>query len=90
MRSELWGRVTWERIAVQIREHGLPKRGRIEAGSVDADISRLADALLIRTERAIAEIKLNDRQRRYLIRILRSRLQSNTTLADRRSSPRDL
>jgi hypothetical protein len=90
MRSELSGKETWERIAAQIREHGLPKRGRLKKGSVDTDISRLADALLRRTEGAIAELKLNDRQRRYLIRVLRSRLQSNATVADRRSSPRNL
>ena len=88
MRSELSGKVTWERIAAQIREHGLPKRRLPKKGSVNTAISRLADALFIRAERAIAELELNDRQRGYLIRVLRSRLQSNATLADRRSSPR--
>ena len=88
MRSELSGKLTWERIAAQIREHGLPKRGLPKKGSVDTDIDRLADALLRRTERTIAGLELNDRQRRYLIRTLRYRLQSNATLADRRSSPR--
>jgi hypothetical protein len=90
MRSELSVKETWEWIAAQIREHGLPKRGRLKKGSVDTDIDRLADALLRRTERAIADLKLNDRQRRYLIRDLRSRLRSMVTLADRRSSPRKL
>ena len=88
MRSKPSGKETWERIAAQIREHGLPKRGVPKKGSVNADFDRLADALLKRTERAIAMLKLNDRQRRYLIRVLRSRLQSIATLADRRSSPR--
>ena len=67
---------------------GLPKRGRPKKSSVDPDFDRLADALLVRAERAIAELELNDRQRRYLIRVLRSRLRSMATLADRRSSPR--
>jgi hypothetical protein len=88
MRKELSEKETWEWIAAQIREHGLPKRGRPEKGSVDPAIDKLADALLVRAERAIAELKLNDRQRRYLIRVLRSRLRSMATLADRRSSPR--
>ena len=88
MRKELSEKETWEWIAAQIREHGLPKGGRLKKVSVDADIDRLADALLIRTEGAIAELKLNDRQRSYLIRVLRSRLRSMATLADRRSSPR--
>ena len=88
MRSKPSGKETWERIAAQIREHRLPKRGAPKKGSVNADFDRLADALLKRTERAIAMLRLNDRQRRYLIRVLRSRLQSIATLADRRSSPR--
>jgi hypothetical protein len=88
MRSELPEEETWERIAAQIREHGLPKSGRPKKGSVDPDFDRLADALLIRAERAIAKLELNDRQRRYLVRVLRSRLRSVVTLADRRSSPR--
>ena len=90
MRSELSGKETWERIAAQIREHGLPKRGRLKKDPVDPDFDRLADALLIRAEGAIAELKLNDRQRSYLIRVVRSRLRSIVTLADRRSSPRKL
>jgi len=90
MRSELPEEETWERIAAQIREHGLPKSGRPKKGSVDPDFDRLADALLIRAERAIAKLELNDRQRRYLVRVLRSRLRSVVTLADRRSSPRNL
>jgi len=88
MTSKPSGKETWERIAAQIREHGLPKRAAPKKGSVNADFDRLADALLKRTERAIAMLRLNDRQRRYLIRVLRSRLQSIATLADRRSSPR--
>ena len=89
MRSELPEKETWECIAAQIREHGLPKRGLPKKGSVDTDFGRLADALLIRAERAIAKLELNDRQRSYLIRVLRSRLRSMATLAaDRRSSPR--
>jgi hypothetical protein len=89
MRSELSGKETWERIAAQIREHELPKRGLPKKDSVDTDFDRLADALLIRAERAIAKLELNDRQRSYLIRVLRSRLRSMATLAaDRRSSPR--
>ena len=88
MRSELPEEDTWERIAAQIRVHGLPKSGRPKKGFVDPDFDRLADALLIRAERAIAKLELNDRQRRYLVRVLRSRLRSVVTLADRRSSPR--
>ena len=90
MGSELSGKETWERIAAQIREYGLPKRGLPKKGSVDTDFDRLADALLIRAECAIAELKLNDRQRSFLIRVLRSRLRNNATLVDRRSSPRKL
>jgi hypothetical protein len=89
MTSKPSGKETWERIAAQIREHGLPKRGAPKKGSVDTGIGRLADALLIRAERTIAELKLNDQQRSYLIRVLRSRLRSMVTLADRRSSPRN-
>ena len=89
MKSKPSGKETWERIAAQIREHGLPKRGAPKKGSVDTGIGRLADALLIRAERTIAELKLNDQQRSYLIRVLRSRLRSMVTLADRRSSPRN-
>jgi hypothetical protein len=89
MKSELSEKETWEWIAAQIIEHGLPKRERPKKGSVDTDFDRLADALLKRAERAIGELKLNDLQRRYLIRVLRSRLRSMVTLAaDRRSSPR--
>jgi hypothetical protein len=89
MRKELSEKDTWEWIAAQIREHGLPKRRLPKKGSVDTDFGRLADALLIRTERTIAKLELNDRQRSYLIRVLRSRLRSMATLAaDRRSSPR--
>jgi hypothetical protein len=90
MRSELSGKETWERIAAQIRNHGLPKRGHPKKDPVDPEFDRLADALLLRAERAIAKLKLNDRQRSYLIRVLRSRLRSIVTLADRRSSPRKL
>ena len=90
MRKELSEKETWEWIAAQIRDHGLPKRGRPKKGSVDRDFDRLADALLLRAERAIAKLKLNDRQRSYLIQVLRSRLRSIVTLADRRSSPRKL
>jgi hypothetical protein len=89
MRKELSEKDTWEWIAAQIREHGLPKRRLPKKGSVDTDFGRFADALLIRTERTIAKLELNDRQRSYLIRVLRSRLRSMATLAaDRRSSPR--
>jgi hypothetical protein len=89
MRNELSEKDTWEWIAAQIREHGLPKRRLPNKGSVDTDFGRLADALLMRTERTIAKLELNDRQRSYLIRVLRSRLRSMATLAaDRRSSPR--
>ena len=91
MRSERPEKEKWEWIAEQLREHGLPKRGLPKKGSVDTDFGRLADALLIRAERAIAKLELNDRQRSYLIRVLRSRLRSMATLApDRRSSPRRL
>ena len=88
MRKELSEKETWEWIAAQIIKHGLPKHGRPKKDSVDTDIDRLADALLLRTERAIAKLKLNDRQRRYLIRVLRSRLRSMVTPADQRSPPR--
>jgi hypothetical protein len=93
MRGELSEKESWEWIAAQLRarglpKRGLPKRGRPKKGSVDADFDRLADALLVRAERAIAKLELNDQQRSYLIRVLRSRLRSMATLADRRSSPR--
>ena len=91
MRSELPEKDTWEWIAAQLREHGLPKRGLPKKGPVDTDFGRLADALLMRTEHTIGKLELNDRQRSYLIRVLRSRLRSMATLAaDRRSSPRKL
>jgi hypothetical protein len=45
----------------QIREHGIPKYGRPKKGSRDTDFDGLADALLIRAERVIAELELNDR-----------------------------
>jgi hypothetical protein len=90
MRNELSEEETWERIAAQIRDHGLPKGGRPKKCSVDTGFDRLADALLMRAERAIAKLELNDRQRSYLIRVLRSRLRSIVTLADRRASPRKL
>jgi hypothetical protein len=90
MNGELSKKESWEWVAAQIPEHGLPKGGRPKKGSVDPDFDRLADALLIRAERAIANLKLNDRQRSYLIRVLRSRLRSIVTLAYRRSSPRKL
>jgi len=48
MRSKLSDKESWEWIAAQIREHGLPKRGRSKKASVDADFDELADALLIR------------------------------------------
>jgi hypothetical protein len=88
MRKKLSEEETWEWIAAQVRKHGLPKRGRPKKSPADPDFDRLADALLLRAERAIAKLKLNDRQRRYLIRVLRSRLRSMVTLADRRASPR--
>lgn len=88
MRKKLSEEETWEWIAAQIRKHGLPKRGRPKKSPADPDFDRLADALLLRAERAIAKLKLNDRQRRYLIRVLRARLRSMVTLADRRASPR--
>ncbi|HXL23120.1 MAG TPA: hypothetical protein VOA78_11680 [Candidatus Dormibacteraeota bacterium] len=91
MTKELSEKETWEWIAAQLREHGLPKRGRLKkatADTADTAIEKLADALLVRTERVIAQLELNDRQRRYLIRVLRSRLRTMATLADRRSSPR--
>jgi hypothetical protein len=89
MKRELSEKETWEWVAAQIIKHGLPKRGRPKKGSVDTDFDRLADTLLLQTECVIGELKLSDRQRRYLIRFLRSRLQSMATLApDRRSSPR--
>jgi hypothetical protein len=87
MRSDLPEKESWEWIAAQIRERGLPKR---EKGSVDPDFDRLADALLKRAERAIAELKLTDRQRSSLIAVMRSRLRALVTPADRRSSPRKL
>jgi len=90
MKGELSEKESWEWIAAQIREHGLPKRGRPKKVSTDADFNRLADALLIRAEGAIAKLELNDRQRSYLIGVLRSRLRNIVTLADRRSSPRKL
>ncbi len=88
MRKELSEKETWEWIAAQIRKQGLPKRGRPKKSPADPDFDRLADALLLRAERAIAKLKLNDRQRRYLIRVMRSRLRSMVTLADQRASPR--
>jgi hypothetical protein len=88
MKSELSEKKSWEWIAAQIREHGLPKRGRPKKVSVDPDFDRLADALLIRAERAIARLRLSDRQRSDLIAVMRSRLRSLVTLTDRRSSPR--
>jgi hypothetical protein len=90
MRGELSEKESWEWIAARLRVRGLPKRGRPKKGSVDADFDRLANALLIRTERVIAELKLSDEERSYLSRVLRSRLRSIVTLADRRSSPRKL
>lgn len=90
MNGELSEKETWEWIAAQIREHGLPKRGLTKKDSVDPDFDRLADALLLRAERAIAKLELNERQRSYLILVLRSRLRSIVTLADRRASPRVL
>lgn len=91
MRSERSGKETWEWIAAQIRKHGLPKRGRPKKSSADPDFDRLADALLLRAERAIAKVEPNDRQRSYLIHVLRSRLRSIVvTQADRRASPRPL
>jgi hypothetical protein len=90
MRSDLPEKESWEWIAAQIRERGLPKRGRPKKGSVDPDFDRLADALLKRAERAIAELKLTDRQRSSLIAVMRSRLRALVTPADRRSSPRKL
>ena len=88
MRKKLSDKETWEWIAAQVRKHGLPKRGRPKKSPANPDFDRLADALLRRAERAIAKLELNDRQRRYLIRVLRSRLRSIVTLADRRASPR--
>jgi hypothetical protein len=90
MKGELSEKETWEWIAAQIREHGLPKRGRPKKSSVDPDFDRLANALLVRAERAIAKLELSDRQRNYLIHVMRSRLRSIVTLADRRASPRKL
>jgi hypothetical protein len=86
MRKELPEKDTWEWIAAQIREHGLPKHRLPKKVSVDTDFGRLADALLMRTERTIAKLELNDRQRSYLIRVLRSRLRSMATLAADRTS----
>jgi hypothetical protein len=88
VRSELSEKTTWECIAAKIREHGLPRRRLRKEDSVDTDFGRLADALLIRSERAIAKLEISDLQRSYLIRVLRSRLRSMVTVADRRSSPR--
>jgi hypothetical protein len=88
MNGNLSAKDSWEWVTAQLREHRLPKRGRPKKGSVDPDFDRLADALLLRAERAIAKLKLNDRQRNYLIRVMRSRLRGLVTLADRRSSPR--
>jgi hypothetical protein len=88
MKGKLSENESWEWVAAQIRERGLPKRGRPKKGSVDPDFDRLADALLVRAERAIAKLRLDDRQRSYLISVLRSRLRSIVTLSDRRSSPR--
>jgi hypothetical protein len=90
MNGELSEEKSWEWVAAQIREHGLPKRGRPKEGSVDPDFDRLADALLIRAERAIAKLKLNHRQRSYLIAVMRSRLRALLTLTHRSSSPRNL
>jgi hypothetical protein len=88
MRSELSEKESWEWIAAQIREHGLPKRGRTKKVFVDPGFDRLADALLLRAEGAIAKLELSDRQRSYLIAVMRSRLRALVTLTDRRSSPR--
>jgi hypothetical protein len=90
MKSELPEKETWERIAAQIRELGLPRRGFPKNDPVDPDFDRLAEALLIRAERAIARVKLNDRQRSYLIAVMRSRLRALVCRSDRRSSPRKL
>ena len=90
MRKELSEQETWEWIAAQLREHGIPKRGRPKKVSVDPDFDRLADALLVRAERAIAKLKLSDRHRSYLIAVMRSRLRALVSLSDRRSSPRKL
>ena len=79
MRGERSVKESWEWIAAQLRVRGLPKGGRPEKGSVDADFDRLADALLIRTERVIAGLELNDEERSYLIRVLRSRLRRMVT-----------
>lgn len=88
MRSELSEKESWEWIAARIQEHGLPKRGRPKKVSVDTDFDGLADVLLVRAKRAIAKLKLSDRQRSYLIAVMRSRLRGLVTLADRRASPR--
>ena len=90
MSGELSEKESWEWIAGQIQKHGLPKSGRPKRGSLDPDFDELADALLIRAERAIAKLKVSDRQRRDLIAVMRSRLRSIVTLPDRRSSPRKL
>jgi hypothetical protein len=90
MKKELPEKETWEWIAAQIREHGLLKRGRPKKDPVDPDFDRLADALLLRAERAIAKLELSEQQRNYLIAVMRSRLRSIVTLTDRRSSPRKL
>lgn len=89
MRSELSVKETWECIAATVRELGLPNHGCPKNGPLDTGIDRLADALFIRAERSIAELELNNRQRSYLICVLRSRLQNIAPLADRRSSPRN-
>jgi hypothetical protein len=90
MNGELSEKESWEWIAGQIRESGIPKRWRPKKGSADPDFDRLADALLIRAECAIAKLKISNRQRSYLIAVMRSRLRALVTLADRRSSPRKL
>ena len=82
MRGELSEKESWEWIAAQIREDGLPKRGRPKKAPADPAFDRLADALLVRAERAIAKLKLSDRQRSYLIALMRSRLRGLVTLAD--------
>jgi hypothetical protein len=66
VRGELSKKETWECIAAKTREHGLPRRRLLKEGSVDTDFGRLADALLIRAERAIAKLEFNDLQRTTL------------------------
>jgi hypothetical protein len=74
MRKELSEQASWEWIAAQLCERGLPNRGRLIFK--DSDIGRLADDL----------VKPIDRQCGDLCRALCARLRNIATPADLRST----